>query len=111
VAAHSSRSLPGPSVRFWRNAAAPWAPGSAAIAGSSSADTSTVIGASSIWATSRAVATAKAEHDQATRRPARPAATAAVAENEADVDLGVVDAGELAGEDLDQDDERADCAD
>ncbi len=57
----------------------------------------------------KAVATAKAEHDHATRRPARP--TAAVAESEADVDGGVVCEGELAEEDLDQDDELADGAD
>ena len=51
----------------------------------------------------KAVATAKAEHDQATL----PGAVAAVAESEVDV----VDAGELADEDLDQEDELADGAD
>ena len=59
----------------------------------------------------KAVATAKAEHDHGTRRPARPSATAAVPESEGDVGLDVVDAGELAEEDLDQEDELADGAD
>jgi ParB/RepB/Spo0J family partition protein len=61
----------------------------------------------------KAVATAKAEHDHATRRPVRPDATAAAAtpESDGDPDRSVVDEGELVDEDLDQEDELADGAD
>jgi hypothetical protein len=52
----------------------------------------------------KAVATAKAEHDHATRGPARP--TAATPEAESDVDVDAIDEDQLAEDDLDRDEDQ-----